>query len=175
MLILLYIPRLSDVMASANAGEAMQEFEIEAILAMPYYSTTGEIRNSTNLFDPRLALRNIIIVPSGGQDPMYRKEIKDWDILFGTTVTYVNVKVVAMTRVKRPPRIELLARNAVTGREIQRQQIDLSRISSASNVWYVPFFVYGTGCEELELDVRVFDETKSFASQSRTVPFTCGE
>jgi hypothetical protein len=62
--------------ASPSSG-----FVIRSIRAMPYYPETGTIRRATDLFDPRLALRNIILGSTSEPDPHHRSKIEDWDIL----------------------------------------------------------------------------------------------
>lgn len=153
---------------------------IRALRAMPYYPSTGEIRRTTDLFDPRLALRNIILGSPTGEDPLHRSKIEDWDIKFGTTVTYVEIDVEAdpgpLIRDGRMIIVELEARVPNTKRLVSQQRVRLnSLVTAEGKLWRVPFFVYGTGCEKLELNARVVSGTTVYAKETRTIPFTCGE
>lgn len=148
---------------------------IQALRAMPYYPGTGRIRRTTDLFDTRLALRNVVIEPSDGVDPLHRTKIEDWDVEFGTTVTYVEVDVFLG---QDPPRavLEIQARAAETGRQIQSQQVPLAVLGPGrAGVVRVPYFVYGTGCEKLQLTARILRDGAPASRVSRTIPFTCGE
>lgn len=166
--------------AGGHVDAATKPLRIVAVRAMPFYPATGEIRRSTNLFDPRLALRNIVVEPSDGRDPLHRARIESWDIPFGTTATYVEVEVeTAPTGVSgtRPSlAVELRARAVGTGRQLQLERVSVASIApSESSSWHVPYMVYGTGCEELEIRVRLMADDKEIGSEVHTIPFSCGE
>jgi hypothetical protein len=169
--------------SEGSAGNAVQlstPVHISAIRAMPYYPTTGKIRQTTDLFDPRLALRNVVILPPNGKDPIRRANVEDWDIEFGTTVTYIRVELAASDRhqdaVDSALGVELQVRAVGSGRMVHRQRVRLATIGSLreSNL-QVPFFIYGTGCEKLEIAVRLLKGEQVYESQKRVIPFTCGE
>ena len=155
-------------------------FRISAIRAMPYYPATGAIRETTDLFDPRLALRNIILTSPDGSDPIHRSRIEDWDIKFGTTVTYVSVELTLTNTLRSPNQpttvLELIANAPETGRQMQMERVDLATLGSKhGSTLHVPFFVYGTGCERLAISVRLLELDKAYDSQTRMIPFSCGE
>lgn len=162
----------------AGAGSTTEQARIVAVKAMPFYAETGTVRRSTNLFDKRLVLRNVVIPADGTDDPLRRRSIEDWDIPFGTTVTYVEATVESLdfSTLPKTMRVELRARAADTKREIANQSVALSSlIVSGARTLYVPFFVYGTGCEKLEIHVRLLDGPKVHGETTGTIPFSCGE
>ena len=164
--------------AGGSADEATKPLRIVAVRAMPYYPGTGSIRRSTDLFDPRLALRNVIIGGDAASDPFQRTKIEDWDIESGTTVTYVDVEIESADFVKVPGsmRIELRGRAADTRREVKTESVLLSGLlGGEGRKLHVPFFVYGTGCEPLELNARLIDGSRVVGEITRTIPFACGE
>jgi hypothetical protein len=166
--------------AYAQQSPGRPALAIRAIRAMPYYPSTGELRRTTDLFDPRLVLRNIIFGAPTGEDPLHRPKIEDWDIKFGTTVTYVEIDVEAdpgpLIRDGRVIFVELEAKVPNTKRVVSLQRVRLnSLVVAEGKLWRVPFFVYGTGCEKLELNARVVSGTTAYAKETRAIPFSCGE
>ena len=160
-------------------GSASQQSQvkIEAVRAMPYYVETGAVRRTTNLFDPRLVLRNVVVGSPGGPDPLHRATIEDWDILFGTTVTYVEIDIQAARDfdLAQDLTLELSAYAGPSRQEIERRRVPLASIAvEPQGRWRVPFFIYGTGCELLELRVRLLDD-RGYEEQVKTIPFVCGE
>jgi len=169
---------LSTALLGSSAASA--PVSVVAIQAMPYYPSTGNIRRSTDLFDRRLALRNVVITPSDGVDPLHRDRIADWDIPFGTTVTYIEAeldsKELDPTKFPRDLRIEMQATSLNTRHAVGKQVIVASSVApSGIRRWRIPFVLYGTGCEPLRISVRVTYREKSLSSLSNTIPFSCRE
>lgn len=169
---------LASELLAVNANSA--SVRVVAIHAMPYYATDGSIRRTTNLFDRRLALRNIIMYPHNGKDPGNRERIEDWDVSYGTTVTYVEAEV--ESKFSRPadlPRgvqVEMVATSLQTGRQLDKQAVAVSAIGPLGNrSWRVPFFIYGTGCERLKITVQVKYNKRTLNGKSGVIPFSCGE
>lgn len=162
-------------MGRGLAAETTAPLKIVTIKAMPYYPSTGVIRRSTNLFDPRLALRNVII--SGG-DP--RAKIEEWDIVYGTTATYIETVIesasISPATIEPSLRIEMRVRSVDSDRLVKTESVKvISIMSTESRIWYIPFFIYGTGCEKLEITVHLVSDKIIFDETSRTIPFSCGE
>lgn len=159
-------------------SQVQGKLRIGAIRAMPYYAESGVIRQSTDLLDRRLALRNIVMAPSSSGDPLRRPRIEDWDVVFGTTATMVDVEVVGLDAKYENvnTRILLLVTEASSGRVLTKQSVELSSIivSDARQI-HVPFFVYGTGCEPVALKVTIRAGTTDVEHMERTIPFECGE
>lgn len=161
-----------------NADQVSALARIVAIKAMPYYPETGVIRRSTDLFDKRLVLRNVVMPEGGAGDPLRRNKIEDWDIAFGTTATYVEVDIesIDFTKLPKSARVEMRARATDTQRDLTTESVALSSLTTSSGrTLHVPFFVYGTGCETLELRVRLLAESNHYGEIVRTIPFSCGE
>jgi hypothetical protein len=145
---------------------------------MPYYVDTGAIRESTDLLDKRLVLRNVVIPPGPTGDPLHRQRVEDWDLLFGTTVTFVDVTIATLDvdRVPRQARLSFVATGKTSARTLASQDVLLSAVMvRGTQNFHVPFFVYGTGCEPLELRVELHGVSTVSSELVRTVPFTCGE
>jgi hypothetical protein len=151
---------------------------IDGIRVMPYYVDQGVVRASTDLLDKRVVLRNVVISPGSAGDPLNRPRIEDWDLPFGTTATFVDVAIAALDveRVPRQLRISFIATGKTSGRTIASQNVLLSAVMVRGvQKFHVPFLVYGTGCEPLELRVQLRDSSAISSELVRTVPFTCGE
>jgi hypothetical protein len=153
---------------------------IRAIRAMPYYAQTGEVRRTTDLMDERLQLWNIIM-GSPLQPDINRPKIEPWDAPRGTTATYVAVEL-TLARVWRAQEdkavVELQVSNAESGRHMQSQKVALENLfgtGGEEKSWHVPFLIYGTGCEELKITVRVTHGKQVYDQASRTIRFHCGE
>jgi hypothetical protein len=162
-----------------RAASASSGFAITAIRAMPYYPETGTIRRTTDLFDPRLALRNVPIGSASEPDPIHRSTIEDWDIPFGTTATYVEIDVSWSgegDRLLSAPALEFLAQAGRRGRVLERRRVELAPLlTGPGKIWHIPVLVYGTGCEPVNLRASLIRGTTAFTSQSRTIPFACRE
>jgi hypothetical protein len=166
------------IVGGASAEPTIALARIVSVKAMPYYPETGAIRRSTSLFDKRLVLRNIVMPADGIGDPLGRSKIEDWDIVFGTTATYVEVDLESLdfSKLPRSMHVELRARTADTKRELTSQSVALSTLIVGSvRALHVPFFVYGTGCEKLEIRVRLLDGSSVYGETSTMIPFSCGE
>ena len=161
--------------AAANSQEPSADATVASIRAMPFYTQTGTIRRTTDLFDPRLALRNVIIGTPSDRD--LGTPIEEWDIQAGTTITYVEVAVsVTSTSPERTSAaLEFVARAGTARREIARQRVALREVSAGRGLRQVPFLVYGTGCETVELSAQILTRGGRSSALRRTIPFTCGE
>ena len=151
---------------------------IETIRAMPYYTEKGVIRTSTDLFDSRLVLRNVVIPAGPTGDPLHRSRIEDWDIVFGTTAVYVDVMIsgAEFGKLPRQARLAFHAEAKTSGRTLASQEVLLSTVTVAgSQSLHIPFLVYGTGCEPVELRVQLHDANASVTEVVRTIPFACEE
>jgi hypothetical protein len=161
------------------SGQVPPPVEIVGIRAMPYYASTGEIRRSTSLFDRRLVLRNVIIAPADGRDPLNRPTIAEWDIVFGTTATYVEFDLESRVRGAGVPsslHVEMHAVAVDSRREVQVERVPIASVMPFGQIkWTLPFLVYGTGCERLEITLRVVQDGDVLDELSRTIPFSCGE
>jgi hypothetical protein len=160
------------------AGSAPAQLKIDSIRAMPYYVDRGIIRTSTDLFDPRLVLRNVVVPPGSAGDPLHRSRIDDWDIVFGTTATFVAVTIAGADLEQLADKIQVsFSATAVTsGRKLAAQDVMLAPlIVKGSRQTHVPFLVYGTGCEAVELKVHLHDGKAVISHLERTIPFSCGE
>lgn len=161
----------------AGAAEPAQ-VRIDGVRAMPYYVDQGVIRSSTDLFDKRLVLRNVVIPPGPSGDPLRRTHIDDWDILFGTTATYVVVTVTTLDPDQLPNQLRLsfVARAKANNRTLLSQDLLLSTLAVRGSARiHIPFLVYGTGCESLELQAQIHEMKTVVSELVRTIPFTCGE
>lgn len=164
--------------ACIAASPVSAQLRVDSIRAMPYYVDQGVIRTSTDLLDPRLVLRNIVIPQGSADDPLHRSRIEDWDIMFGTTVTLVEVTISGadLEQLADGIRVSLVATAATSDRKLIEQDVLLAAITvRGSRQAHVPFMVYGTGCEPLELKVQLHDGKTVISHLARTVPFTCGE
>jgi hypothetical protein len=162
------------IVAAANTGH----LSIDAIRVMPYYVGDGVVRTTTDLLDKRLALRNIIIPTGPTGDPLHRSRIEDWDIVFGTTAIVVDVTVAGadIDRKAAQTRILFRATTKTSGRTLASQDVALSSLTVPGlQRIHVPFLVYGTGCEPLEVKVKVVQTDESASEVVRTIPFSCGE
>jgi len=162
------------VAASSNPDQ----IRIDGIRVMPYYTDQGIVRTSTDLLDERLVLRNIVIPPGPMGDPLHRLRIEDWDIVFGTTAIFVDVTIAGadLIHVSARERVSLLATAKTSARTLASQDVQLSAlIVGNSQKLHVPFLVYGTGCEPVELKVQVHNSNASGPEVVRTIPFTCGD
>jgi hypothetical protein len=148
------------LMSAAGAAAQQSAQKIAVVRAMPYYPATGEIARDKDLFDPKLALFNLVIEhrpPSG--------------IKGGTTATYVEIEVPFSLSA-----VELEAMAVETGRILLKQSVNLAVLNTAQpGNLRVPFLVHGTGCEKLKLTARLLDGATLLDEQSRTVPFVCRE
>jgi hypothetical protein len=77
---------------------------------------------------------------------------------------------------------ETLARGAVevtasSGRKkVFKQRLSLDAyVAEKGHPLVVPFVVYGTGCDSLEIAAVLQDGRKSLGRKAEVVPFTCGE
>ena len=163
---------------SAQADQEGVVARIVAVRAMPYYPDTGTIRRSTDLFDRRLVLRNVVFPSGPTGDPLRRNTIEDWDIVFGTTATYVEVEVYSANFDSIPAgtHVEANARVSATGRQLMTSSVSLSGLLTRSgHVLHIPFLVYGTGCEPLEIRVKLLAGSRILGASTKTIPFSCGE
>jgi hypothetical protein len=173
----IWLSGCANVSSVAGATEPIQ-FRIDAIGAMPYYVDQGVIRTSTDLFDKRLVLRNVVTLPNPSGDPLRRSHIGDWDVLFGTTATYVVVTVTNLDPDELPKRVRLtfVATAKESNRALVAQDLLLSTLMIRGLAKaHIPIFVYGTGCESLELKAQIRNVKKVVSELVRTIPFTCGE
>ena len=178
--VILYVACGASASTSGQSSAASSSgFAITSIRAMPYYPETGTIRRTTDLFDPRLVLRNIPFGSTSEPDPHHRSKIEDWDIPFGTTATYVEIDVSfsgSPDQRGSPPALQFVARVSPRGRVLERRRVDLGMIVLGPHrVWHVPFLVYDTGCEPVSLSASLIRGTDTYSSRSRTIPFACRE
>jgi hypothetical protein len=175
---------ISTALGSPEATRAAVSTTSEApyasleLKAMPYYLDTGTIRRSTDLFDPRLVLRNIGMSPDGGMDPLHRVTIEAWDIIYGTTVTYVEVNAdVVRSLPKGQMIVEVIGQAKTSGPIVFRVMVQGSGSTRTrdTRTWTVPAFFYNTGCEPLTVTARMVIGGTAYATLSKTVPFKCGE
>jgi hypothetical protein len=118
------------------------------------------------------------MAPVNGTDPWHRDKIEDWDIVFGTTITYVEAELDSKAHVKVPRDvlIEMLATSEDTGRTVGKKILVASSVMPLGvRTWRVPFLIYGTGCEPLRISVRVTYHGRISSAMSNSIPFSCGE
>jgi hypothetical protein len=165
---------LTSAFAADTAPVAIAELH-----AMPYYPAKGVVRRTTDLFDRRLLLRNIIGEPEGGADPLRRDAIADWDIEFGTTATLVEIQLerrVPDAVAASSLHVVFEARAIDSRRLLARQDVLWDAVApTISRKWTLPFLVYGTGCEPLRIDVRIVSGNRVVDRKSGSIPFSCGE
>jgi hypothetical protein len=164
--------------AGVSLAGTESALRIESIKPMPYYIDGAGIRESTDLLNDKIVLRNIIIAPESGIDPGRRSRIDDWDVVFGTTITYVDVvlSVLESDKLSSQTRLSFVATGKETARVFASQDILISTvIVGGARELHVPFLVYGTGCEPLELKAHLHDESETWSELVRTIPFGCGE
>tara|TARA_R110000868_G_scaffold47339_4_gene155372 strand:- start:2142 stop:2675 length:534 start_codon:yes stop_codon:yes gene_type:complete len=146
-------------------------YKISGIEAFPYYPAQGALRNEHSLFDPGLALWNVII----GHDDIQG----DWLIPGETTVTFVSVEIAANDEPVwgTKPQMEFQAIALETNRELSFVKFSLGGVlTSGTRTWKIPFLVHGTGCEKLQVTATLLPrENYEGSSITRTIPFKCGE
>ena len=98
--------------------------------------------------------------------------IGEGDVKAPTKATIVLVQVRATGSGEKDRVLELVAR--ANGKELIRQSVAVSTFITGKGEAMIPFLVYGTGCEPLELTATLAGAGKT-DSLTRTVPFRCGE
>ncbi len=175
--LLLLISEITPTLCSAgDSGSAPAR--IAGIRLMPYYTDKGDVRASTDLSDKRLVLKNIVVPADPSGDPLHREKIDSWDVVFGTTVTFVDVMIEAsdFDKVSAKSRVKFVATGKGIGRTLASESVLLSAVLvRGAQTLHLPFIVYGTGCEPLEVRVQLLDGSAVSSELSRAVPFSCGE
>lgn len=70
---------------------------------------------------------------------------------------------------------EVELRTSTVGASPSRQSVPFSALFSERDRVTAPFLLHGTGCAELELEVRIKGVPDPPAAVKRTIPFHCGE
>jgi hypothetical protein len=131
------------------------------------------VRRDLDLFEPKYLLWNIII---GGDD--CGEECLP-EIPGRTTITMVEVEITAEgeRNWKSSAAIELRVRAGESRRSLTTQHVRLSGIVvGEKRKWFVPFTLYHTGCEELEVSAAVIQGGRAVQKPiAKTILFKCGE
>lgn len=144
--------------ASAQAAA----FKISGIKAMLYYEQTGTFSKDI-LADPDISLWNTIIGEgsSGG----------------ASSATLVMVEVTGKAGAyETAKKVEMTAAFAGTGRTAHPPVKRTSEIGILSDKgkFYVPLWLYDTGCSHVTITARITGQRQA-SSMQKTIKFDCGE
>lgn len=146
-----------------SAKSASPPFKITAIKAMLFYEQKATFSKDV-LADPKFVLWNTII--------------GDGDAGGGSASTLVLVEVTGKAGSYQPDRkIEFVASYKPNGKSLRlitlRRAIEIG-ILSATGKFYVPFWLYDTGCNQVKLSARIVGQAQPSAMK-RSIDFECGE
>jgi len=147
---------------SAAASAQTPAFKISGIKAMLFYEQTGTFSKDI-LADPNISLWNTIIGEgsSGG----------------ASSATLVLVEVTGKGGAYETTRkVEMTAAFAGTGRRAHPPVKRTSEIGiiSEKGKFYVPLWLYDTGCSHVTISARIVGQ-KQASSMQKTIKFECGE
>jgi hypothetical protein len=145
--------------ASGSDPDAPDRYAVDAVRAHFYYPDRGEF-DERDLFDPTLVLRNVIGGAADARDP--------------TEITLVLVSVEGPSFLAGTEG-EVELRTATVGASPSRQSIPFHAMFSKRSRVTAPFLLHGTGCEKLELELRITGVPNPPDPVKRTIPFHCGE
>ena len=156
------LPILSNL-GGANAGETTsalgKEPRITEVRAFLYYQGKGEFSRQ-DLLSGYMVLRNVIIGEGDAEAP--------------SAAMLVLVTVGPPVRVDRDiPFLKLTVKYA-KGTAFN-QEVSLGPFSNLKSPIKVPFVIYNTGCERLEIVAVLRIGSRRLGSLSRTAEFKCGE
>lgn len=127
---------------------------IHSIHAFPYYHETGKVGHE-DLLEPSMVLWNSVI--------------GEGDVGAPTRVTFVLIHVDALMH-DGSTTLQVVARTSKV--ELLRQSIALAPFLNGTKQVAIPFLVYETGCEPLEITAALSGQD---APETAIVPFRCGE
>lgn len=154
-----------DGFAVADATEVTAKDEtqnrITSLRAFLYYQEKGEFSRE-DVFSGRVALRNVIIGAGHDKGPS------------DAMLVLVGVKHSVFGYKSRPSTlIKLIVK---TGKKtVTAQEVPLRSFWSERPTIEIPFIVYRTGCEPLEIIAMLVEQKKVLSSLSHTAEFNCGE
>jgi hypothetical protein len=144
-------------LVSIEAAGFNGETRIQGMSAHLYYQETGTI-DPRDLISGKLVLWNTIIGAG--------------DARASSVATYVLVEL-QIDRQKPPKTLEFKAR---AGEKILAEKsMAVGDFFTDTSAVVIPFIVYGTGCQALELTARLAGDATPRGSLTRTVNFACGE
>jgi hypothetical protein len=142
-----------------EAGENNENPRITDLRAFLYYHEKGEFSRQ-DLLSGQMALWNVIIGEGDAEGHS------------GALLVLVTVSPPVHGDL-RAPSLSLSVKYA--NRTTTNQEITLRPFRSLAKPVQVPFLVYNTGCEHLEITARLKVGKQVLGSASRTAPFKCGE
>ena len=147
-------------------------YTITDMRAFPYYTEKGIVRRDLNLFDRKFLLWNVMFGGDCGEECLP-------EIPGDTKVTIIEVQVRADNEPvwASPTAIELRVRAVESRRRIKTERVHLNAVLTAeARTWFIPFTLYGTGCEELEVSARLVHGRRPLGQPlNKIIHFKCGE
>lgn len=152
-----------EILCLTNAGQdtspVKETFQITNIRAFLYYHGKGEF-SQQDVLSGQMALWNVIIGAGDADAP--------------SRATLVLVAVKAPSRPDRNfPAVRLTVKYA--NRTTLDHEVSLSSFANGQMTLQVPFLIYNTGCERLQITAALRVGTRVLNSLSRTAEFKCGE
>jgi len=140
-------------------GRDCSGLSIDSINAYFYYHATSTF-GEENLASGKLALRNSIIGEGDAEHP--------------SSTTLVMVSLDTCASWPSDAVLEFSAAEA-GGKTMTESTVPLSSYFSQGNRVTIPFLLYGTGCESVELKATVVGPGDARRESTAVLPFICGE
>jgi len=162
----------------ALAGQETQSklLVVQSIRAMRYDPITAQFVLTSDLFDPRQAVRRYRFDDARKQsDPP-----SFYEMSLGSPVSLIEVQLTVSSSLRHFGNsmiIKLDVQGTSSGKLKQTQNVNLAMFTSSARerTLYIPFLIYDESCEELKLNLTVFDKERTYDTKSRIIPFSCGE
>lgn len=134
--------------------------QVSGLRAYLYFPEKGSF-GSEDLTSGKLVLRNIMIGEGAAAG----------------SPSNVTLVLVDLATEERPVRFRglLTFRASAGGEPLAERQVDTRHFHAESGKVTLPFLVYGTGCEPLELSAELARDGEAPSRLARRVDFVCGE
>lgn len=158
---------LSVLMICCNShAQTMSDPAIQSIKAYLFYNqdergnNAGGTMSENIIGNPEFTCWNVIIAEGSAAAP--------------SNNTMVIVEIVSdSASYNSNGKVRLIARNS-DGKIVFEQEQSFYMIGSGV-LYYAPFILYDSGCEELKLKAELIIEDKVVSEKSAVIPFACGE
>ena len=152
----LFLVSSGSARAQRAAAGAASAPKITAIRAQLFYDTTGKL--SPDILSAKdFALWNTIIGEGSAEAP--------------STSTFVTVEISGIDNAGTT-KLELAATGS-KGKILLKKTVSLDLLERTK--FYVPFWLYDTGCEKIRLSARLIIKNAAGSPVVKVIPFDCGE